>query len=169
MRADRLVQAAAAALVLLLAAGAPARVAESSERGPGGSIKGSGRMEKRVVPFDEFSRIRLDGAIDIEVRFGDEQKVEFYLDDNLVDNLRAESTERTLTLDWARECRPSDGSLLAITAKKLEAAEIRGAGDIQVSGFPGGTFTYELSGAGNLAIDGTASELVLVLSGAGNV
>jgi hypothetical protein len=133
------------------------------------TIDGSGRLEKREVPLADFSRIELEGAFDVFVGFGDEQKVEFTLDDNLFDNLIAESEGGALRLDWVASCSPSRKSRVDITMKGLTAIALDGAGDIHVSGIRGDRLAYDLKGAGDLSVDGEVRTFVVALSGAGNV
>ena len=110
----------------------------------------------------------MGGAFDIEVSFGRTQKVEVTIDDNLWDIFEAEVKGEWLNLDWDGNCRPSDECRIAIVVPLLEEVNIHGACDLNISGFKGSEFTYKLSGAGDLVMDGEVDKLDIKISGAGD-
>ncbi|MBC8425944.1 DUF2807 domain-containing protein [bacterium] len=133
------------------------------------AIEGSGDMETRAYDLKDFQVIELTGALDIEVVFGDKQSVEVTLDDNLFENLEIDVKGKTLVIGWAEECDPDADSRVAIALRRLDAVTIKGAGDIEIKGFKGDRFEYDLHGAGDLEIDGETGELDITLNGAGGV
>jgi len=149
-------------LILLLAASQA--TAFSFSKGE----EGSGNLETRELSLDEFLAIEMGGAFDLEISFGDRQKVEVTIDDNLWDILEAKVRGKWLKLDWDGSCQPSNHCLVKIVVKSLEEVEISGAGDVDISGFQGHKFKYRLSGAGNLEMDGQVDNLDIRISGAGN-
>ena len=148
-------------LILLLIA------SQASAFSFGSGKKGSGDMETRTVSLDEFKAIEMGAAFDLEIGFGNTQKVEVTIDDNLWDILDAKVKGQWLKLGWDDNCRPSNKCRVKITMKSLEEVEIRGAGDVDISDFQGHKFKYRLSGAGNLEMDGKVDILDIRISGAG--
>jgi hypothetical protein len=133
------------------------------------SIEGSGDLETRSFDLKAFQVIELAGSMDIEVAFGDDQSVEVTLDDNLFENLELEVHGKTLVVGWDEDCYPDGDSRMEIVLPRLDAVTIRGAGDVEIEGFRGERFTYDLHGAGDLEIDGEVDELDVTLNGAGDV
>ena len=130
--------------------------------------EGSGDMETRVLNLEEFRAIDVGGAFDIEVSFGSKQKVEVTIDDNLWDLLDAEVKGEWLNLDWGRSCQPSGDCKIKLVLRSLEEVSIHGACDLNVYDFDDHEFTYKLSGAGDLEMDGKVDNLEIRISGAGD-
>ncbi len=149
-------------LVVILAA------SQASAFSFGKGKKGSGNLETRELSLDEFQAIEMGGAFDLEISFGDRQKVEVTIDDNLWDILETKVKGSWLNLGWARNCSPSNHCRVNIVLKNLEEVEISGAGDVDITGFKGHKFKYSLSGAGDLEMDGQVDNLEIRISGAGN-
>jgi Putative auto-transporter adhesin, head GIN domain len=151
------------ALVLIALLTVSQATAFSFSRG----IKGSGEMETRELDLDTFTAISMGGAFDLDIRLGDRQRVEVTIDDNLWKAFEAEVNGDWLSLDWSESVRCDGDCRVEITVKSLEEISINGAGDVDISDFEGREFTYRLSGAGNLEMDGEVDSLEIRISGAG--
>lgn len=134
----------------------------------GRGAKGSGDMETRELSLDEFRALEIGGAFEVDVRFGKKQKVAITIDDNLWEHLDARVKGHWLKIDWDRSVRPSDECRIEIVVRDLQELSVRGACDAHIHGFAGARFTYELSGAGNLEMDGKVEFLEIDISGAGD-
>lgn len=132
-------------------------------------IKGSGDLETRSFDVDDVDAIELNGALDINVSFGDRQSVEVTLDDNLFDNLELDVRGSTLTVDWEEDCKSHRKSRIDVVLKRLEEIELSGAGDVRIDDFRGERFEFTLNGAGDLDMNGRVDELDISISGAGDV
>ena len=159
----------AAVAVLMILMSGPALAFKSHKHIFNKGIEGSGKMETREVKVGDFDRLDLTGAFDVEIRFGKSQELKITIDDNLWDNLVAEVDGGTLELDWEKDCRPDSDCLIEIVVTSLKAVELHGAGDIDITGFEGSSFTFDLRGAGDLTMAGKVDDLEVHLSGAGNV
>lgn len=156
-------------LTMVLALAASQSLAFSFHgHGHGRGIEGSGNLETRELSLDDFAKIDLGGAFDLQVRFGDKQKVSVTIDDNLWDNLVAEVSGDELELNWDDNCQPDRDCRIEIVVRSLNQVSIHGAGDVEIEDFRGDSFTYELSGAGDLTMDGQVDDLKIRVSGAGN-
>lgn len=154
-------------LVLTLVLSLSALAAQAGKV-PRRGIEGSGKLETRELDLATFDEIELGGAFDLHVTFGDRQKVSVTIDDNLWDNLAAEVKGGRLDLDWRKSCQPDRDCLVEVVVKSLEEVDIHGACSATIEGFQGDRFTYNLSGAGDLTMDGKVGELEIRVSGAGN-
>jgi hypothetical protein len=132
-------------------------------------IDGSGDLMTKELDLPEFDEIDVGGCFEVHVTFGREQKVELTVDDNLFEYLDIEVRGGILELDFDRNLDPSEKPRLEIVARRLEAVSVHGAGNLEVEDFAGERFEFNLSGAGNLDIDGSVDELDVQLSGAGDV
>ncbi len=132
-------------------------------------VKGSGDMETRELEMEDFDRVALSGAFDVEITFGKRQELKITIDDNLWDLLIAEVDNGTLDLDWEESVRCDSSCLVEIVVTSLEEVVLHGAGDIDISDFDGSSFTFGLRGAGDLRMDGEVDDLEINLSGAGNI
>ena len=152
------------ALLLIAFATVPAEA-----RWGGNGIEGSGDLETRELDLDDFDAIDLGGAFTVDIKFGDYQKIEVTIDDNLWDNLEAEVSGGTLEIGWDKNCDPDDDCEIVITMKKLDRFEIHGACDATIADFDGDLFEFYVSGAAELEIDGQVDELDIQVSGAGDL
>ena len=135
----------------------------------GHGIKGSGDLETRVVEVDDFTKVDLRGAFDVDIVIGRNQELKITIDDNLWDILVAEVSGSTLELGWDENCRPDGDCRIEIVVPRLSAFQLSGAGDVDISDFEGSEFEFNLSGAGDVDMSGHVDELQIRLSGAGSI
>ncbi len=133
------------------------------------TIEGSGDMETRELDLKEFQKIDVGGAFDLEITLGDEQKVTMTIDDNLWDNLEAEVHGSTLEIGWDKNCQPDDDCTVVIVVRELKGMEIHGAADVEIEGYRGDSFSFDVSGAAELEMDGEVDRLDINVSGAGDI
>jgi hypothetical protein len=164
MRSRFSVAATLMAVVLLLTAGNAAAFSFGKD-----TIEGSGDMETRELDLKEFQKIDVGGAFDLEITLGDEQKVTMTIDDNLWDNLEAEVHGNTLEIDWDKSCQPDSDCTVVIVVRELKGMDIHGAADVEIEGYHGDSFSFDVSGAAELEMDGEVDELDINVSGAGDI
>jgi len=149
-------------LVALMAGGPTGSFAKST-------IEGSGNLETRELDLAEFTSINVGGDFDLEITLGDAQQVTMSIDDNLWDNLEAEVHGGTLEIGWDKSCSPEGDSKVVIVVRKLDSLNIHGAADVEISGYHGKSFEFEVSGAAELEMEGTVDDLDIQVSGAGEI
>jgi len=164
MRSRYSVTAALLTVTLLLAAGQATAFSFGKD-----VIEGSGDMETRTLDLKEFDSIDVGGAFDLEITLGDEQKVVMTIDDNLWDNLEIEVSGGTLEIDWDKSCSYEGDCRVEIVVRKLEEVDIHGAADVEIKDFHGESFSFNVSGAAELEMDGTVDKLGISVSGAGDI
>ena len=155
--------ALAAAGVLLVAAG------HDDARAGRDRIEGSGRLETRTLDLEAFDAVELGGAFDVTITFGEQQRVEATLDDNLFDNLEAEVSGGELRLGWDKNCDASNDCEFRITMVALREFSLHGAGDVEIAGYAGDRLELNLRGAGDMELDGEVGHLEIGLQGAGDI
>ena len=164
MRSRYSVMAAFVAMALFLVAGDATAFSFGKD-----VIEGSGDMETRELSLKEFDEIDVGGAFDLEITLGDEQKVVMTIDDNLWDNLEAEVHGRTLEIGWDKSCEPDGECTVVIVVRELRAMDIHGAADVEIEGYHGDSFIFNVSGAAELEMDGEVDKLEIHVSGAGDI
>ncbi len=164
MRSRYSLMAALVAMVLIITAGNAAAWSFGKD-----TIEGSGKMETRQLDLKEFDAIEVGGAFDLEITLGDEQKIVMTIDDNLWDNLEAEVHGSTLEIGWDKNCQPDDDCTVVIVVRELKGMEIHGAADVEIEGYRGDSFSFDVSGAAELEMDGEVDRLDINVSGAGDI
>ncbi len=164
MRTRYSVTATLMALVLMFAAGNATAFSFGKD-----AIEGSGDMETRTLDLKEFDSIDVGSAFDLEITLGDEQKVVMTIDDNLWDNLEVEVSGGTLEIGWDESCSPEGDCRVEIVVRKLKEVDIHGAADVEIKDFHGDSFSFNVSGAAELEMDGTVDKLDINVSGAGDI
>ncbi|MCK9996846.1 MAG: DUF2807 domain-containing protein [Candidatus Krumholzibacteria bacterium] len=154
----------AVAVTLLLTVGNAAAFSFGKD-----NIEGSGDMETRELDLKDFDEIDVGGAFDLEITLGDEQKVIMTIDDNLWDNLEAEVHGSTLEIGWDKSCQPDGDCTVVIVVRELKGMEIHGAADVEIEGYHGDSFSFKVSGAAELEMDGEVDKLDIHVSGAGDI
>lgn len=163
--------------------------------GLGGGVPGSGNIqtETRYAGAFEVVSIEYLGA-EIIIQQGEKESVEIEADDNLLPQLSTEILSGTLTIkslasDWKASVNPSQPVRIVITAKDLREIVLSApVDDVQMNGWYADTLKFvvsggadvklndiqvdlldiDLSGAGNIDANGTASDVNLILSGVGS-
>ncbi len=131
--------------------------------------KGNGTMKTVTFDVADCHAVRLECGLDIDISFGDHQKVALTVDENLVDNYEVVADGGTLVIDARDNPRPGKHAKLALTLTSLSSLAITGAGDVTVAGFAGESLEIDVSGAGDLTLDGHANTLAVDVSGAGDI
>lgn len=135
----------------------------------GKKVRGSGDMVTETRDIDDFERIKIEAAFDVEIRIGEKPSLKLTFDDNLLELISTETRGKTLQLDTYGRYRSKETCRVEITVPSLERITTDGAADISIVGFAGGFFEYNLSGAGNLQAEGSLDELEININGAGDV
>jgi len=132
-------------------------------------IKGSGDPETRTLELKDFEAIDVGGAFEIKITRGDELMVTVTIDDNLWDVFEADVSGKELTLGWKKNVNPEVDAVVEIVMPTLRKIDIHGAADVEINDYKGDKFTFEVSGAGELVMDGEADELDISVSGAADI
>lgn len=145
------------------------------EYGPSGKgrIKGSGVMvDKARALTAPFTKLRVDGPMDVRLAQGTADAVKVSADDNIEPLIETKVEGDTLILriqpNAAYSTRRSP--VVQVDAKSLQQLQIRGSGDVSMEKFKGDGLTLNLSGSGDLRIGQVdVSTLTATLNGSGDV
>lgn len=117
----------------------------------------------------EFSRIVIEGAMDIDVSVGERQNVEVSADHGYLDRVETRVNNDTLYISQEGR-RWRDGDIeVTISVENLDAFIIEGAADVDITGIDSDSFLLEIDGAGDVTLQGTCGEVEIEINGAGDI
>lgn len=123
--------------------------------GKGGPrVKGSGVMVSKTRSLAPFSRLRVDGPIDVQLQPGAGESVQVQADDNLEPLIRTEIEGDTLVVGLQPGASFSTRNDLRVRVdfKQLQGLQIRGSGDVHLDRVQGERFDLEINGSGDAHI-----------------
>lgn len=141
----------------------------------GGSVPGSGKVEKETREVQDIAEIAIKYPAQILVQQGEAESVTVEADDNLLPQLTTEVRDGTLYIEndepvWGRRVRPSQTVKITITVKDLREIDFSSAGKLQVENLKTDELKMVLSGAGEVDLTGMdVRKLESILSGAGSI
>ncbi|MCB2112699.1 MAG: DUF2807 domain-containing protein [Parvularculaceae bacterium] len=131
--------------------------------------------EKRVVEAVDFTEIEIKGVFELEVRVGDDYSVTLSGRREDLDRTRAHVESGRLVLDTEQkgEGRRISAVKRGVTAvvmlPALDAIEIEGVVDADISGVNADKFSADLSGVGEVDLSGVCVSFQAEISGIGEV
>lgn len=123
--------------------------------------------EERIL--DPFSRIDADGAFEIRIACGHDQKVRIEAETNLIARIRTRVENRTLFIDTDRSVCARKEMRIAISLPALDAFSADGAIDAAISDVRTDRFQLFLAGSGNATVSGQVRQFDARLTGAGDL
>lgn len=134
-----------------------------------GAVRGSGDIVTEERTIKPFSKIKSSGAFDLYVTVGNEPSLTITFDDNLIELIETRVRGRTLYIESEESYSSRRSCRVEITVKELESVSMSGSGDIEITEMDQESFSYEISGSGDLVASGSVEELEITISGSGDV
>lgn len=135
-------------------------------------IKGSGVVVEKARAAAAFSRVRLDGPVDVRLAPSDAAAVKVSADDNIEPLITTAVEGDTLVVG----VKPGSGFSTKHTVrvlvdfKALQSVQVKGSGDVQLDRLKAERFALDVSGSGDVNIGLLeVKELSARLSGSGDV
>lgn len=117
----------------------------------------------------EFSRVVVEGAMDININVGGRQEVEVSADRGYLSRVETRVEGDTLYISQeGRRWRNIDVEI-TISVNNLSAFIIEGAADADISGIDSDSFLLEIDGAGDVTLEGTCGDAEYEINGAGDI
>ena len=132
------------------------------------TVHGSGVQvnESRTVPA--FSSVDLAGSNNVVIRVGEEQSVQVYGDDNLIDRTTTDVDAATLVIGSKPGSYSTNSPVrVEVSVPSLSELTLSGSGMVMVSGVDGPQLTVTISGSGVVRASGTTEQLHVTVSGSG--
>ena len=116
-----------------------------------------------------FTKILIEGAIDLNVEAGKKQSVEVTTDSDHIDRVTTTVEGDTLVISMkGRRWRRADVSV-NIAMKTLDGLMVEGAVDAELVNIDSKKFMVEIDGAADILIDGKCGSVDFQINGAGDV
>jgi len=132
--------------------------------------EGSGISAQAERTCDSFDSVKLVGSIDVVIQVGETQSIVINGDDNLIKRVVTEVSDGQL------EVRLENGNytintplIVTVGLPELEAAEIVGSGDIEISGLASEALSLSVLGSGDLSATGHVDRLKADVTGSGDM
>lgn len=138
-----------------------------SSSGPAGTGSGVATTQARALP--PFTGVQLVGGNNVIVQVGTRRSVIVHADSNLLGRVTTRVRSGKLVIGTTPgNLSTKSPMFVAVTVPSLDSVELRGAGNISVTGINGPTLVLELPGSGNIDVAGTTTKLHVTISGQGN-
>lgn len=138
----------------------------------GKRIKGSGTVVEKARNVAAFSKLRVEGPVDVRLSQAGSDAVRVLADDNIEPLIETRVDGDTLVL----RLQPGVGfstrhtPTISVDSKHLQALMVLGSGDVNMERFKGDSLALSLSGSGDLRIGLLeVRELTATLQGSGDV
>lgn len=132
-------------------------------------VRGSGNLEEETRELEEFNRIDVSGAYDVEIILGKYPGVSIKAEDNLIEYIETKVRGNKLYISNSKSLSPSKDIEIVVTTSYLDEIESSGASDVIAKNIDSKEFLIDLSGAGTIDLFGKTDYLRVNLSGAGNL
>ncbi len=137
-------------------------------------IQGLGNVVVEARSVSDFNRVSLSGSGEVVITQGEDESLTVEADDDLMQYIKTEVKNGTLTLGFTDEARnkgvqPSEAIRFNLSVKEVVGIHIGGAGYIQAASLDTDRLEIVIGGAGDVNIGSlTAEELVVRIGGVGN-
>lgn len=132
-------------------------------------IRGNGSIRHEERDISSFEEIEAAGAYTIDIEVGESTSLNISAEENLLKYIKTEVHGNTLVIDNKKSISPRKEIRIKITTPDLTAIESSGANTIRAYNIKAERFKADLSGAGNITLEGEAGRVRLELSGAGGI
>ncbi len=132
-------------------------------------VAGSGTAASDKRSVGAFSKVEVQGLIELELTLGKPHSVELSGDDNLLPLVDVVVEGDRLIIRATKSMRPKLPLVAKVTAPDVSLARGTGATKLRIDGVDNDELRLELSGAGKATLKGKTQALAIDVSGAGDV
>jgi hypothetical protein len=131
-------------------------------------VEGSGNVITESREVSGFNEIVLGGSGRVLVEVTGTESLTIEAEDNIMPFLETRVSNGSLRLDASRSISPTVEIVYTITAATLDGLIISGSGIVEAEAVDGTDFRADISGSGDVDVEGTLSGLLSVsISGSG--
>lgn len=123
--------------------------------------------EERNLP--EFTRIVLEGAMDLIIHAGRDQSVRVETDHDYLSRVETYVSGDTLHISQKGKRWHDNEVFLEISLRGIESLGIEGAGDVEIYDIDSDTFNLDIDGAGDVTLQGKCGDADFEINGAGDL
>lgn len=134
-----------------------------------GGVQGSGTSKTETRNATGFTKIDASGAVNVEVTVGKGFAVEVQADDNLLANIKTETSGDTLKIYSEDRISPKTQINIKVSMPEIENFEVSGASSGNIANVKADDLELKASGASKIKIEGEAKDLNADASGASSI
>lgn len=141
------------------------------EVGAGSKVVGSGNVVDEPRNVSGYSRVVVNGGIDVRLKRTGAEKAVVHADDNIVPLIETRVEGGKLFVETKKDAsfRTHTKLFVVVEFKQLDSIQLQGSGDVQVDDIKAGIFEGTIKGSGNLRIGRIEADTVaLSIAGSGN-
>lgn len=131
--------------------------------------KGSGIEESRIIDVEPFEKVKVSGAIKVDIVCGEPQMLTVTTDDNLFESVKTVVEKKELSVSFAHSVSSKIGIRLQIGMQDISSLRMYGATKAAISNLDAQKLLIRGSGASKVTASGRCRNLEVRFSGAGNL
>jgi len=139
-------------------------------------VSADDKISEEMRDVGAFSRVKLEGQMDVEVKVGPAQSVKVVADSDIIEYLRTRVRGSELEIDFKnhKDKRRLFSRIkkmqVIITVPTLESAEVHGSGDIFVEDVKTDRFDLKVHGSGDAVVENAVVQALRIdLHGSGDI
>lgn len=140
--------------------------------GAGPRIEGSDHAVEQARSVAAFSKLRIEGPIDVAATASGSASAKVRADDNLQSMVVTEVAGDTLIVKLVKDAnfRTKNGVQVSVGFSQLTSADLKGSGNLKIDLVQGPAFSLQLAGSGDVTVGAAqANSLNLALAGSGDL
>lgn len=132
-------------------------------------LEGTGPVITEEIDLNLIKEIENNTSVDIELRYGQNQKIEVKGHRNHIELLQRQVSAERWVVDFSENVCAED-MIIKVTIPEIRSLEIDGSGDFTaLTPFQGKDFDVMIDGSGNVSIDISAEDIDIDVDGSGDV
>ncbi|MCK5131564.1 MAG: DUF2807 domain-containing protein [Candidatus Sabulitectum sp.] len=131
--------------------------------------KGSGVEKNRIVDVEPFRKVKVSGAITVDIVCGQPQLLTVTTDENLLESVKIAVEKEELSVSFARSVSSKIGIKLQIEMPEIRSLRLYGATRATITNVDSPELLIRGSGACKVKAGGKCSNMEVRFSGAGNL
>jgi hypothetical protein len=133
-----------------------------------GSVAGEGAVTNETRTVAPFRRVVVNGSTDVVIEAGTSQDVRLEAQPNVAEVIRTDVNGDTLTVSTDRSYSTRERAVVHIAVPDLDAVNLDGSADAQISGVHGDSLALVVHGSGGFTVSGETGDLTYECSGSGD-
>lgn len=133
-------------------------------------IRGSGKLSSETRSLGQFTKVRLEGAMDVYITQGATESARIEADDNLLKYITTDVSKNELEISTSESIESDNPVKVYVTVRSLTAMNLEGSGSMvtQVP-FSSKEFVASIAGSGDIDANIKAEKLNASIAGSGDV
>tara|TARA_Y100001960_G_C14783301_1_gene888524 strand:+ start:5709 stop:6365 length:657 start_codon:yes stop_codon:yes gene_type:complete len=135
----------------------------------GNGKKGNGKLssEKRII--SNFDAIKVSGSMDVIYQKSPIAELSVEADSNLLDNIETVVKGQTLHINSKGAFSTNNKITIKCSSPSIEHVKISGSGDVVLQDIEEHELTLQISGSGDIDVNGVCNDLTASVSGSGDI